>query len=186
MQWKLLEMLDTVIKKLQYIPIENNHQIMKEIQIPQIPIVQDSKSVSGKRLISVKITRDKDGGLSITLTGDSTLWKPFRRDDETYTFAGQKCFYPAQMELRGVRGMFDLENQAYESNGFPNLAMLLACDMDNGATFNFGAFPVSEQKLYEWTNLLKQQVKCIFCAYIKPVNVEMEVTCATIEVESHT
>lgn len=170
--------LDTIRKTLYYKHI----QIMKDKEIKPPTMIQDTKSVSGNRLMVVEIKRDKEGGLKITLQSDPNLWSFMRREGETiYSFAGVPCFYPKSSNLQGVNSYFMTDEQFYEFENYPNLAMLLARDIGQGVTFSFGAFPVSEQKLQEWVRLLKEQVKIIYLSYIKPVDVVVEISAQTVE-----
>lgn len=155
---------------------------MKDKEIKPPTMIQDSKSVSGNRLLVVEIKRDKEGGLRITLQSDPNLWSFMRRDDnETYNFAGVKCFYPKAHNLQGVNAFFMDGDHSYEFENYPNLAMLLAAEIGTGVTFSFGAFPVSEQRLQEWVRLLKEQVKIIYLSYVKPVDVVVEINAQTVE-----
>lgn len=159
---------------------------MKDKDIRPPTMIQDSKSVSGNRLMVVEIKRDKEGGLQITLQSDPRLWSFMKRDDETtYNFAGVTCFLPKSANLQGVHAYFMSDDPRYEVENYPNLAMLLAVDIGNGVTFNFGAFPVSEQKLQEWVRLLKEQVKIIYLSYIKPVDMVVDITANTVERDIH-
>lgn len=148
-------------------------------------IIEVNKSVSGNRLLTSEIKRDKDGGLQIFVQSDETLWKQFARSDKTTcNFAGVVCYRPAQQELNGVNGYFMIDDTP-EVENMPNLMLLLAKDLDKGVTYNFGMLPISEDKLKEFAKQWERQVRIIYLTYIKPVDIRVEFSTKTIDREFH-
>jgi len=146
-------------------------------------IVEASKSVSGNKLLTVEIRRDSSSGLKIFVQSSGDYWKPFRRDDSsTILIGGVVCWRPKSDILRGIPGMFLCEN-AHEYDETPNLMLFLAKDINAGVWFDFGCFPISEQKIREFVEALRKQAKMLYICFCKPVGTRAEFTTSLIDKE---
>lgn len=146
-------------------------------------IAQANKTVEGIKLLSLEIRRDNDCNLLITLKGNEKHWSLMRRDDAaTFVLGGIECFAPKADNLLGVPGYFIPDN-IFEYDNKPNMAMFLAKNLSQGVTFNFGQFPISNSKMYQWKEEIKKQAKIFFLAYVKPVGYSAEINTINIEQE---
>ena len=139
--------------------------------------------VECSRILEMNFRRDNDA-LKIELK--STLdWKLFRRNNkETVNIGGVVCYRPRNTELEGVDSCFSME-ASHEYNGFPNLTMLLAQDIQKGVTFNFPPMPIVESRVLNWLQKMKEDAKIMYLTYCKPVNVSVVITSETVEREIH-
>ena len=63
--------------------------------------------------------------------------------------------------------------------------MLLAKNINNGVKFDFGAFPMSENKVKDWIDKFKKQTKILYLTYCKKLNITTIITTHTVEEENH-
>lgn len=148
-------------------------------------IQSDAKEVSGVKILFINVLRTAERGLQIKLQSQERFWKLFRRDlNETVTIGRVKCYLPKQDELPGVPGYFAAQD-TFDFEQHPNLNMLLAKDIEDGVTFDFGAYPISDKKIVSWIDMLKKQVKIIYLTYLKPRDVRVIVSSQTVEQEEH-
>ena len=144
-------------------------------------LIQDSKTISGNKILTVEIRRNSTSGLEIFVQSNSDLWKPFRVL-ETFTLGNCITYYPKQDNLRGVPGYFTSSN-VFEYEEFPNLSLLLGKDVDKGCWYSFGSFPISEHKLREYADKLKKQAKILFLMYCRPFDLRVEFSTSVVEKE---
>lgn len=139
--------------------------------------------MEGKKLVELAIRRD-DSGFQIYIQSPMS-WKLFcSPDDRVFTLAGVSCSRPRDERLANINGAFTT-NPNFEYDGYPNLSILLAKNINSGVTFNFGIFPISNKKVQEWIHNFHEQVKTLYLSYCKPVNTRVIFTTATIEPEIH-
>ena len=152
----------------------------------QSTIIETHKNVESRRVLQVRVERDAVHGLRITI--QSFLdWSQFARSKDSFMkIGGVDCYTPKQERINiGQGGYFSTNPSDWSLDDFPNLSMLLAKDIQNGATFNFGLIAVSDERLKEWLINLKTQVKVLYLTYIKPFDVEVDITSETVERERH-
>lgn len=149
-------------------------------------IINETKSVSGVKLLDLQVQRNADSRLRITLQSSPELWAFLRHESgQKINIGGVKCFRPKNDQLQGVRGYFIPDGNVFETEEGPNLNLLLAVDIDKGITFDFGQFPISESRMRDWIAKFKEQVKIIYLTYIKPIDVRVTFNTQTVESEFH-
>lgn len=155
-----------------------------DTEIKNVPTAATTISKAGKKILDLEINRDPEKGLVIKITSPIS-WKALRhKNNRSITIGGVKCFYPAVDRIDGAAARFVADN-VYEYDSQPNMALLLAENLSNGVTFNFGLFPISEDKIKDWVNKFKQEAKLVYLTCIKAYSVRLVITSKTIETENH-
>ena len=148
-------------------------------------IIQD-KPANGIEILEFAVKRDSESGFQIFLKGQKDIWKTLKNEaiNNPVMIGGVKCDYPRNESLKNIQGYFLVENR-YECEDSLNLTLLLAKDIEQGVTFNFGYVPISDDRLYDLRDKLKEQVKRIYLQYIKPVDTRVFFNTSTCEEEIH-
>jgi len=140
-------------------------------------------------LCKLTISSSPERGFEIFLQSEYDFNKLFAaKGDKTFNLGGVKCGIPRNgdgYQLQGVRGYFNTHSETFEYEGFLNLSLLLAKDIKNGVTFNFGVFPISQEKIQQYAENFKQQVKMIYLTYMKTIKYSVVFNTVTIEEEQH-
>jgi hypothetical protein len=151
--------------------------------------IQANKTVSGRQLLRATIRRGEDG-LKIDLSSPID-WSIFAQKNKGYMkLGGIDCFIPKGDDLAqsiaevGVRGSFGV-GAAFIDLNYPNLTLLLAKDINQGVTFNFGLVPISDSKLELFVTNLREQVKTLYLSYLRPVERTVIINAQTIESTIH-
>lgn len=134
-------------------------------------------------LVEVNIKRD-DSGVKLYIKGFNDFKVLRHSEEKEMTFAGVRCFVPKADRLYAVNGSFyvtsTLEN-AFMYDGLPNLCVLLAKNLKDGVTFNFGTFPLNEEMIKKWMEEFNAQVKSIYLHYCRQYNISMRISTQMIE-----
>lgn len=146
--------------------------------------VNVSKTIDKCPLIDLKINKNTEEGLRITLSSPVNWDFLAQKGQSVFKLGGVPCYRPRQETLRDVNGFFVSDN-VYEYNDYPNLNLLLATGIKNGVTFDFGVFPISESKIRNWAVKFKEQVKMIYLTHAKPVYLHVKISTQTVEDEIH-
>lgn len=136
-------------------------------------------------LLDGDIKRDENHNLIINIKSPvdfSFLY--IKSAKHIFDIGGVKCFMPKRDMLGGVNGSFVCDN-VYECNNYPNLALLLAPNLDKGVQFNFEQVPISDAQIEQWKNRFGEQIRAIFLNYYKPYGVTMKFTAETIVKQEH-
>lgn len=145
--------------------------------------MEGSKTVSGIDLLRVKIKRNTQTELEIFVQSHPSYWKFMRRDDQTtFKLAGIVCYKPKMDRFQGVNGFCYLDS-IHEVQDYPNLALLLAKDIEQGVKFNFGPFPISRERLKDWISKFETQVKMLYFQYSKPQEYSLDITTELVQKE---
>ena len=143
---------------------------------------------SQKELCKIKALVSPERGFEIYLQSNYSFALFASPRDGNFKLGGVECYMPRNGnggQLNGVNGTFLTEKDRFQHDGYLNLSMLLAKDLAKGVTFNFGVFPISEDKITEYLQNFKQQVKMLFLTYMKPINISVIINTSTVEVENH-
>ena len=143
---------------------------------------------NGSKMELGRVSIHSCGGRGLEIFFQSNKSFRFLADESEKTFklGGVDCYYPRNgngYNLPGVMGVFRTEKETFLSDGFPNLSFLLARDLAKGVTFSFGTFPLSEEKLKEYAENLKAQIKLLFCTYMRDFTIDMTFSTAIVETE---
>ena len=147
-------------------------------------IVKSNKKVIANTVFSSSAEK----GLEIFIQSDINFACLADKSAGIMTIGGVKCFIPRAgngTQIPGVPGYFSTEKTVFQLEGYINLSLLLAEKLKDGVKFNFGTFPISPEKLQEYSTSFKQQIKIFYLTYCKPISVETTITAETIEKESH-
>jgi hypothetical protein len=145
------------------------------------------KNGSRISLGSMEILSSAENGFQIKLKSSRNF--KFLRDsgnDKTFKLGGVDCYLPRGgngYELPGVPGQFRTEKDMFHINGYLNLSLLLARDLKDGVVFNFGTFPVSDDKIEELAMNFKNQIKIIWATYMRDISIAMEFSATIVENE---
>ena len=134
----------------------------------------------------INIHVSSERGLQITLQSNRNFRFLTDETDKTFKLGGVDCFVPRGgngYQLPGVFGYFRTEKESFQAENYLNLSMLLAKDINKGVTFNFGIFPLSEDKVNELASNFKQQIKMLWATYMREINVSMTFTASIVETE---
>jgi len=158
--------------------INTNKETGKNASVPV------ARSVSGQSVLTLIITRNSTVGLQIELSSPIDWRFLYSPNGKILNVGGVKCFQPRTDRVPEVDSRFYTDD-VYEYDGNPNLIMLLAQDIKNGVTFNFGHMPISPEKTNQWAERLYQDVKILYLKYCKPFQMKVRITTETIENEEH-
>ena len=139
-------------------------------------------------LCRLKMSLNTERGFEIHLQSNHNFSFLSNPKDGIFKLGGVECFIPRNGDgsnLPGVAGYFSLAKDRYELEHYLNLSLLLAKDLQKGVTFNFGCFPISDDKINELASNWKQQVKMLYLSYMKPISVSVMISTETVEVEPH-
>lgn len=145
------------------------------------PVETTKPSCSERKIVTIRISRDDDG-MRIYMQSPVD-WKIMKRERK-FNLGGVPCFQPTMEQVEGLDSFFSIE-QYFESNGMPNLSMLLAENIKQGVTFSFPPYPISETKIKRWAEQFKQDAKVLYLTYVKPVDFSVIITSTTVERENH-
>ena len=142
---------------------------------------------NGSRLLKLRIVKDPDKGLLIEAQSSVDFRMLRSPNNKKMVFAGVQCFHPFTSELlQGLRSYFfpndNQENRLFYGD-YPNLMILLAEKLKEGVVFQMGLYPVSQETILNWIQLLKEEVKILYHLYIKSFDVEVEFTTKIVEKE---
>lgn len=138
-----------------------------------------------KKILIVNARRNDKMEFELSLKSEISFLSLARKDrNATFKIGGVDCFYAVKERISGVNGNFYADN-LMEYNDFPNLNLLLAKGLKEGVVFNFGVFPISDDKIQNFCEQLKNQAKIIYLTYFKPIDITVTVTSSTVENESH-
>ncbi len=152
--------------------------------ITENKVVESNKTVESKRILTVRVHRCGKEGLTVYVQSIID-WSTFKDDNgEYFDLGGQKCSFPKNNKLDNVPGQFRMES-IWEFDDCPNLSIFLARDLEQGVTFKFGFVAVSDEKIFSWIANLKQQAKILYLTYLKPVDVEVNISTQTVEKQKH-
>ncbi len=150
------------------------------------PNPQNLKKIDGKIILEeLEVERNPETGLNIKIKCPLNL--KFLSTEEHiggFKFARVDCSYPKKETLQGIPGRFYTDT-VLEYDNEPNLSFFLAKNLKEGVTFNFGLFPISDEKLLNWIKKFKIQTKIIYLTYCKPFKVRVRFSSETIESEIH-
>lgn len=141
-----------------------------------------------KELARISINTSPERGVEFYIQSNQSCWQQFADMKNSFTLGGVKCFAPKQGNgagLGGVNGHFNTNKDNFFQDGTINLSVLLAHSMKEGATFNFGVFPITEEKIDELLASMKQNLKMIYLQYCKPIRKTVIISTETVEVEEH-
>lgn len=159
-----------------------------EIKQPAKPAETTTISKSGKTLIEANVRRDDDGvKLYIKGYNQFKVLRDENKDSEVI-IAGVRCYRPKAETLYGVNGVIRPSTNLYECflyDSRPNLCVLLAKNLAEGVTFNFGNFPLSEEMIEDWSKKFAAQVKMLFLTYCRQYDYSIRITTQTVENEVH-
>lgn len=128
----------------------------------------------------LSVSRDANG-LAFQIKSQVNWAAFFGRKDDIFSLVGVECFVPMQSQFPNIEAYF--QQAGWQCEDMPNLAILLAKDISNGVTFNFGKVPVSEEKIIKWVAQFKNLIKNLYFTYVKPVNVHVNITAEIVEKE---
>lgn len=153
---------------------------------PAPPIEPTAPADNKINVLEIEVNRSMSKGFQVFLKS-TWDWSFLRRTpDRTGSIGGVVCYMPKSESLPGIEGFFAVGTDAYEhGENMPNLGLLLAKDLKQGVTFNFGQFPISEEKIESWGRQFQEIVRKIFLQYCKKVNIKYRVTTETIAVADH-
>ena len=134
------------------------------------------------KLIEIKIQRTSKDGLQIFLKSDLE-WSIFSNTERSCKIGGIFCYYPKQEQIEDCPGKFGVDDMFDYGGDFPNLTILLAKNIKEGATFNFGKYPVSQDRIGYWLQKFKEQTKIIYFTYFKEFDISMVFTTSIVENE---
>ncbi len=164
--------------------------LKQPVKSAEIAPIMDTKKQNGNVLMEIQIPRNLERGLEIHLKS-SINWSNLlghkaadKQPEKVMEIGRVVCYQPKNDRLDGVNGLF-AKQSVHEHEEYPNLMLLLAKDLHKGVVFNFGSFPVSEQKLKEWIIKFREQIKVIYLTYFKPLNISVVISSQTVEVEEH-
>lgn len=147
-------------------------------------VIESVKTVEQQAILTVRIMRHCETGLRIYLQSPLD-WSLFAADKQAlFTLGGVECRVPRSNKLPNVPGHFRADN-VFDYDDYPNLCLLLAKNLQEGVWFDFGLMAISDDRLIHWAGNLKCQVKILYLTHLKPVNIEIQFTAATVEKESH-
>lgn len=147
-----------------------------------------SENKSPKELCKIKAFVTPERGFEIFLQSPHNFSIFAANTKDTFKLGNVDCYLPRHgdgSQLNGVNGIFITEKDRFQRDNFFNLALLLARDIDKGVTFNFGVFPISEEKITEYLQNFKQQIKMLYLTYMKPIGISVIINTQTVEVEGH-
>lgn len=139
-----------------------------------------------KYFLELSLKRDV-GGVKLFIKSPVNF-KFMAQENSERTCGGVKCFASKVETLSNVRGYCYQTGSVYDLflyDNKPNLAILLAKDLKNGVTFNFGEFPISESGIKDWIAQFKEQAKQIYLSYCKPISYTVKFSAETVETEQH-
>jgi hypothetical protein len=137
-----------------------------------------------KELCRIHVKASSDEGLKIFLQSNHNFNFLADLGERKMKIGGVECYVPRNGDgsnIPGVPGVFRCSKTDFFADGQPNLSLLLARKLKEGVTFNFGVFPIGEDKVTEFLQQFKLQVKTLYLTYLKPVNQEMVITTETVE-----
>lgn len=141
------------------------------------------KKDNGRKGFKIRAIRAKDG-LKIEMNS-SVDFSMFRRgDNKTITIGGVKCFLPRQDSYPNIECPF-ISDSVWESEGYPNLSMILAENLNEGVQFNLGCFPISDDKIANYLQKMKDSVNRLYLSYLKEIDTTINIRFETIENEKH-
>jgi hypothetical protein len=144
--------------------------------------VKVNQTIEQRSILELEFNRNSEKGLSISMKSPVN-WKLFASaGDPTVTIGKVKCYRAKLSRLDGIKSYFVNEN-TFEYDNFPNLAMLFAENIDKGVIFEFGAVPISDEKITSWLTQVKKDVKIFYLTHCKPVSVKLQITSSVIEKE---
>lgn len=165
--------------------------IKESITMPEIETTKsvEAKDSKGRKIIlfDIEVYRTVSKGFQINVKSERD-WSFLARKNENRTamLGGVKCFLPKQDYLEGVDGYFMVgDNSSYDYDNRPNLGLLLACNLKEGVSFNFGHFPIAKERIETWVNEFKKRVKNLYLTYCNDVGIRFRITSETIETECH-
>lgn len=139
-------------------------------------------------LCKLKLSTTPSKGFEIFIQSNHNFSFLAEKGGNTFALGNVKCFKPRGgdgFQLAGVAGYFQTGAMTFESDGRLNLSILLAQDLEKGVTFNFGVFPLAEDKIMDYISKFKEQIKMIYLTYMKPVSVSVTFSTETVETENH-
>lgn len=144
-------------------------------------LIETKVKCDGNTLLRVNIKKDPNRGLLIHMQSPIE-WKMLKdlSKDGTYNFGKVRCHFPLKDSLDDIPGYFR-RDAGYEFGDYPNLTLLLAERLKDGVTFEFGLFPITDEKINAWSASFKEQVMAIYCNYLKPAEWDMTFTTHMVE-----
>lgn len=140
-------------------------------------------------LCKLKLSTDSKRGFEIFIQSSHAFASLFgAADKRTFKLGGVECVVPRggnESNIPGVAGFFKTGASDFAYDDRLNLSLLLAKELEKGVTFNFGVFPISEDKINEYISRFKEQIKMIYLTYMKPVSVSITFSTCTVETEDH-
>lgn len=152
------------------------------------PVVASTniRAENKNHLLRLRITKDAEKGLLVYAQSDVDFRLLRSPNNNKTKLANIQCFYPYTTErLEGLRAYFYpcKDQYCFTYGDYPNLMILLAEDLKNGVTFEMGLFPISQENIDSWVNQLKEEVKILYHLYLKPTDVNVEISTSVIEKE---
>lgn len=132
-----------------------------------------------------EIEQNEQSRLLLRLKGKN-VWQPFAAENgKTFILGGVTCFTPRKSQIEDCGAFFLTENILIYNNEYPNLSILLAKDIENGVTFDFGIIPISSERLTLIQQLLEEQIRMLYLSYLKPKRHSVRITTETVTEEIH-
>lgn len=164
-------------------PVKSDENVKPAINIPKVMKIGELPDYQEVNFAEVDFSRDENAHLIIKIKGKN-YWSQFYREDmSTVRIAGVLCHRPKFEQLEEARAYFVMDN-SFQYNDAPNLMLLLAKDIEQGVTFDFGIVPISESRCYVWAEQLHYAMKALYTAYVKPVNIRATFTTQLVEKET--
>ena len=145
-----------------------------------------TKNGSRINLGSIEILSSAENGFQIKLKSNRNFRFCADPSEKTFKLGGVECFIPRSgngYELPGIPGSFRTEKDLFHNNGYLNLSILLAKDLKDGVVFNFGTFPIADDKIEELAINFKNQIKTIWATYMRDISIAMEFSATIVETE---
>jgi hypothetical protein len=131
------------------------------------------------KLLEIRVSRTSAKGLEFFIRSTKE-WSLVGNSDMTCVIGGVECYYPQNMHVQDCIGRFGIDD-VFDFGDTPNLTMLLAKNIKEGVTFNFGKYPISEEKIKNWLQTFKEQAKCLYFTYIKDIDISVIFTTNLVE-----
>lgn len=136
------------------------------------------------KLLEIKVSRTAENGLQFFIKSQQD-WSAIGNKAMACKIGGVECYYPHKSGLDDCPGCRFGVDDVFDYGDGPNLTMLLAKNIQNGVTFNFGKYPISQEKIQSWVQVFKDQVKYIYLTYIKEVDISIVLSTSVVENERH-
>jgi hypothetical protein len=142
------------------------------------------KKDNGRKGFKIRAVRHPKEGLNLIMNSsvDFDIFK--RRDGKKITIGGVSCVLPRQQDYPGIECPF-VSDSNWEFDGVPNLTLILAEGIREGVTFSLGVFPISEEKITNYLQKMKESVSRLYLGHCKELDVTCNITFETIQREIH-